>query len=84
MLSKYKNKVLQGGMLTRQEALQLVDAELQELSSAANEIRAYFCQNQVDLCCIINGSIYIVGCTCTPIWLYAHRMGCSHMQISNG
>ena len=55
MLSKYKNKVLQGGMLTRQEALQLVDAELQELSSAANEIRAYFCQNQVDLCCIING-----------------------------
>lgn len=55
MLSVYKNKVLQGGSLSRAEAMQLLTADLQELCTAADQIRAYFCKEQVDLCCIING-----------------------------
>lgn len=55
MLNAYKNKVLQGGSITKIEAMQLVKADLNELTNAADQIRTYFCHHQVDVCCIING-----------------------------
>lgn len=48
-------KTLSGGQVTKQEALALYSQPLDELCSAANKIRIYFCANQFDICTIING-----------------------------
>ncbi|MEG1847822.1 MAG: biotin synthase BioB [Lachnospiraceae bacterium] len=50
-----KNRVLQGEVVTRSEALILYQAPLEELCTAANEIRAHYCGTQFDLCTIVNG-----------------------------
>lgn len=55
MITELKTKVLNGGLLNREEALLLKEAPLEELTEAANEIRARFCGNAFDLCTIING-----------------------------
>lgn len=55
MITELKTKILNGGLLNREEALLLKEAPLEELTEAANEIRARFCGNAFDLCTIING-----------------------------
>lgn len=50
-----KSKVLSGVLLTKEEALQLEDVQLEPLARAADEIRQQFCGNRFDLCTIING-----------------------------
>lgn len=50
-----KQKILQGQQITKLEAMNLSEAPLEELCSAANEIRQHFCQNDFDLCTIVNG-----------------------------
>ena len=50
-----KKKVLAGGSLTRNEALDLYEVQLSPLCEAANEIRQRFCGEAFDLCTIING-----------------------------
>ena len=47
-------KVLNGGSLTRDEALELYDAPIDELCSQADEIRKKFCADKFDACTIIN------------------------------
>lgn len=54
-ISNFKEKVLNHELLTREEAMQLVDAPLKELCTAANEIRKQFCGDAFDICTIING-----------------------------
>lgn len=46
--------VLEGGQLTRAQALALKDAPLEALCDAANTIRAHFCGNGFDICTIVN------------------------------
>lgn len=53
--SKLKNRVLSGELLNRESILTLCQAPLDELCSAADEIRAHFCGNGFDLCTIVNG-----------------------------
>jgi biotin synthase len=56
MLSKIKNDVLNGVAVTREQVeTVLLNADLTELTAAADEIRNRFCGNKVDLCSIING-----------------------------
>lgn len=50
-----KEKVLKGALLTKEEALTLVNTPLNELCEAADDIRRSFCGNQFDLCTIVNG-----------------------------
>lgn len=50
-----KEKVLHGGAITREEAIALYEAPLEELCQAADEIRKYFCGNGFDICTIVNG-----------------------------
>ena len=45
-----KQKVLKGGNISREEAILLTSAPLEELTCAADEIRQTFCQNGFDLC----------------------------------
>lgn len=50
-----KKKILDGGQISREEALLLKDAPLKELTDAADEIRRKICGSQFDICTIING-----------------------------
>ena len=55
VIQSLKAKVFSGQLLEKDEIMQLVDSPLEELTKAANEIRAYFCGNRFDMCTIING-----------------------------
>lgn len=50
-----KNKVLSGHEVSREEAISLISAPLDELCRAADEIRQRFCGDTFDMCTIING-----------------------------
>ncbi|MDE6365306.1 MAG: biotin synthase BioB [Lachnospiraceae bacterium] len=50
-----KQKIDAGLDITREEALALVTVPLEELTTAANELRAHKCKNRFDLCTIVNG-----------------------------
>ncbi|GAF04457.1 biotin synthase BioB [Saccharicrinis fermentans] len=55
MIELLKKKVLDGHLISSQEALQLSRTEhKRELYEAANEIRKHFCSNTFDLCSITN------------------------------
>ncbi|MGN0182948.1 MAG: biotin synthase BioB [Candidatus Ornithomonoglobus sp.] len=54
MINKLKNKIISGTDITKAEAMSLIDAPLDKLCTAADEIREYFCGNSFDLCSIIN------------------------------
>ena len=49
-----KNKVLNGYELTKEDAMNLIDAQLDDLTNAANDIRKSFCGNKFDACMLIN------------------------------
>ena len=55
MVSKLKQKVLEGGVITREEAVWLLnEADKNMLYSAANEIRLHFNGNEMETCSILN------------------------------
>lgn len=54
-LQQFKENVLNGALISKEEALIIAGAPLEEICSAANEIREHFCGNNFDLCAIING-----------------------------
>lgn len=53
-LYELKDKVLNGYSVSKEDALNLIDVHLDELSNSANEIRKSFCSNKFDICTIIN------------------------------
>ena len=54
-VQELKKKVLDGYEINREEAIKLLDAGLDELTQAANEIREHFMGDDFDFCAIING-----------------------------
>lgn len=55
IVEELKQKVLGGGEVTREEVLELVEAPLEELAQAADQLREHFCGDRFDLCTIVNG-----------------------------
>ncbi|MBO7518563.1 MAG: biotin synthase BioB [Methanobrevibacter sp.] len=53
-VNELKNKVLDGYKVTKEDAMNLIDVPLDDLTSAANEIRKSFCGNNFDACMLIN------------------------------
>ena len=53
-IEELKEKILSGGSVTREEALALETADVEELSRAADEIRLRFAGEGFDACTIIN------------------------------
>lgn len=72
-----KEKVLCGGQIEKKEAMALVDAELEELCEAADEIRKKFCQNGFDICTIINGK----SGKCSENCKYCAQAGCYSASV---
>ena len=54
-VQELKEKVFAGEDITKEEALFLMNADLEEISKAADEIRKKYCGNGFDICSIING-----------------------------
>ena len=54
-IEQCKEKIYNGEDITRQEAITLAKEPLEELATAADEIRKYMCGNRFDMCTIING-----------------------------
>lgn len=54
-IKNLQEKIYDGALISREEALELVHAPLEELTRTADEIRAHFCRNTFDLCTIVNG-----------------------------
>ena len=54
-LEKLKEKVLNGIEISKEEALSLVNEDINELRKCAEEIREKLCGNSFNLCTIING-----------------------------
>lgn len=55
LVKELKEKVFAGECISREEALTLLEAPLEGLAEAADEIRQHFCGNVFDMCTIING-----------------------------
>ena len=55
VVRELKELVQWGDLLTKEQALQLVDAPLEPLTAAADAIRKQFCGDVFDICTIING-----------------------------
>ena len=55
LISMLKKSVLAGTEPNKESVLSLCNAPLDELCSAADEIRRHFCGNTFDICTIING-----------------------------
>lgn len=72
IVNELKNKILAGEQIGKSHALLLVSAPIDELSLAADQIRAQFCQNTFDLCTIINGKCGSCSEDCTYCAQSAH------------
>lgn len=55
MLEGIIKRIIDGGNISYQEAVMLVDIDLEKLKQGANQIREHYCSNHFDLCSIING-----------------------------
>lgn len=76
-IEELKNKVLSGENITRQEALFLVDADLKELSAAANEIREKCAGRHFDMCAVMS----VKGGRCSENCKFCSQSSCSTAEV---
>jgi len=55
VIQNIKNKILNGFQIKKEDAMRFINADLEKLSTASNELRQHFCGNAFDICAIING-----------------------------
>lgn len=71
------DKVLKGGMITKEEALYLYEQPLSELCESADGIRRHFCGDSFDICTIINGKSGACSENCKFCAQSAHNHTCA-------
>lgn len=54
MINELKEKVINGESITKEQAMSLAFAPLEQLRKASDEIRRHFCGNNFDICTIVN------------------------------
>ncbi|MDY5064923.1 MAG: biotin synthase BioB [Succinivibrio sp.] len=54
-LKDLADKIIDGYEITKEEALELYDAPLEELNESASKITSHFFKEAIELCCISNG-----------------------------
>lgn len=72
-----KKQLYDGKELTKNEAMSLLEAELEELCAAANEVRERFLGNGFDLCTIVNGK----SGKCSENCKYCAQSACYSTQV---
>ena len=77
LLEELKSKVLAKDELTKEEAMSLLDIDLEELSEAANEIRKAFCGDSFDMCAVMN----VKGGRCSENCRFCSQSSCSSAQV---
>ena len=53
-INNLKEKIKDGYVITREEAIEVYKSDYESLTAAADELREYFCGNDFDVCTIIN------------------------------
>lgn len=76
-IQQYKQEVLKGKQLKKEDAMELAKADLEELCKAANEIREKFCKDIFDICTIINGK----SGKCSENCKYCAQSACYDTQV---
>lgn len=76
-LKTLTEKVLQGGLITGEEALYLYEQPLDELCESADRIRRHFCGDSFDICTIINGKSGSCSENCKFCAQSAHNHTCA-------
>ena len=54
-ITELRDRILAGGQIGKEEAMELVTLPLKELEEAADTIRRQFCGERFDMCTIVNG-----------------------------
>ncbi|MBR1692605.1 MAG: biotin synthase BioB [Lachnospiraceae bacterium] len=76
-IQQCKRNVLDGKEITKEEALFLAEADLEELSAAADEIRRGFCGNDFDMCSVIS----VKGGRCPENCRFCSQASCSAAKV---
>lgn len=76
-VNELTTKVLQGGQISKQEALFLYEQPLEKLCEQADCIRRHFCSNQFDICTIINAKSGNCSENCKFCAQSAHHRTCA-------
>ena len=76
-IEELKEKVLAGDQLTKDEAMTLVDAPLEELCAAADELRKHFNGDKFDMCAILS----VKGGRCSENCKFCAQSSCSSADI---
>lgn len=79
LLNKITDNILNGNKITKDEAMYLLNCDINELSDKADSIRIKFCGNKVNLCSIINGR----GGNCSENCKFCAQSGFHHTNIAN-
>lgn len=72
-----KNKVISGQPITKEEAMWLVEADVEELCQAADEIRKIFCGSSFDMCAVVS----VKGGRCTENCKFCAQSSCSSAEV---
>ncbi len=76
-VNELMEKVLSGNAVTREEALGLVDAELEELCRCADIIREKICGNYFDMCAVMS----VKGGRCSENCKFCSQSSCSSAEV---
>lgn len=76
-LKELTDKVLKGGQVTKEEAMDLYEQPLEGLCKNADKIRRHFCSDKFDICTIINGKSGSCSENCKFCAQSAHNHTCA-------
>ena len=76
-LESIKEKVLAKKDITKEDAMELVEADLNELSAAADEIRKQFCGDKFEMCAVMN----VRGGRCSENCRFCSQSTCSTAKV---
>ena len=74
-----KKEVINGKLISKEEAIFIANADLEEICSAADEIREAFCGKAFDICTIINGK----SGRCSENCKYCAQSGCAKNEVES-
>ncbi len=77
-LKEITQRIINGGSITREEAIDLVGAPLEELCAGADELRKNFNGNKFDMCAILS----VKGGRCSEDCKYCAQSSCSKADIT--